>query len=439
VSSPRDLALLTQGTGFESAPHAVADNAIALRCDRCGELALELGLARCPECNETLDVVYDMEQAQAALEAVSFGDPRRPPGLWRHAELLPGTRTEPPVGSESGWTPLRPAKRLGRELGLERLYLKDDTVSRPTLSYKDRVVSLALQRAVDSGIQRVACVSTGNVGNAVASHAARRGLEAWVVYPREVERAKIGLSRRYGANVLVVDGTYDEANRACGEYAANSGTPFANITYRAFYAEGAKTLAWEIVEQLGGTPPDHIVLPVAGATLFTRVDKGLRELARLGIVEHDEVRLHAAQAAGCAPIVSAVRAGRDAIEPVRPQTLAWSLAIGAPGDGNRALRIIDRRRASAAAASEAEILEWTELLGRLEGIWSEPAGGVVVAAARQLAQEGVIGREDTVVLALTGHGSKTAPGPADEDDEPEVVACEPDAIGAAIERRAHVR
>lgn len=410
-----------------------------LQCDACSrEFQIDSELVRCPTCGESLDLIYDYEQVALALERRPLHD--RPQTLWRMIELLPTRAAAPAVGGEVGWTPLRPAPRLGRALGIERLYLKDDTVGRPTQSYKDRVVAIAIQHAVESGVRRVGCVSTGNVGNAVASLATRMGIEAWVVYPAEVEFAKIAASRAYGANVVVVEGTYDEANRMCAAYAAASGMPFVNISYRPVYAQGAKTLAFEVMEQLNWNRLDHLVLPVAGATLMTRVDRGLRELVQVGLLARDGVRLHAAQPAGSAPVAEAIRTGSSQIVPRQPDTIAHSLAIGAPADGGRAARAVTRRGGWAATATDDEVLEAMRLLGRLEGVYSEPAGGVVVAAARHLAEEGRFGPEETVVLAITGHGWKASSGasPGTDGVAPEPIACDAGALEAAIEglRRA---
>jgi threonine synthase len=362
---------------------------------------------RCPSCGKGLDVVYDYELAAARLAELEFAD--RPRNLWRLEELMPIVSAEAMnrVGQVSGCTPLIRAERLGAELGLRNLYLKDDSTNRPSLSYKDRVVGMAIARALELGAAEIGCVSTGNVGTATASLAARAGLMPYIFYPANLERAKARSCRALGAQVCELDGNYDEANLACRELAIASGIQFANITLRPFYAEGAKTLAFEIVEQLGWNGPDHIVMPAAGGTLSSRVHKGLGELEILELAQTAHIKLHIGQPVGCSPIVKAIIDESEEITPQEPETLARSLAIGAPGDGSLVLDAVRSRGGSAAAAADGEIIEAMELVASTEGVLTEPAGGTTIAATMKLAEQGVLGPDDTVVAVISGNGLKT--------------------------------
>jgi threonine synthase len=402
--------------------------ATELVCRDCG---LRLPLAdktfRCLQCGQGLDIDYDYELAAARLA-------ERPPAgrelnIWRFEELLPivDARAQARVGRNSGRTPLIHADRLGAELGLRKLYLKDDSTARPSLSYKDRVVSMAVARLLELGDEEIGCVSTGNVGTAVSSLAAKAGVTAYVFYPSNLERGKARACRALGAAVIQLDGNYDEANRACRELALETGIQFANITLRPFYAEGAKTMAFEVVEQLEWRAPDHIVIPAAGGTLSSRVHKGLGELETVGLAETAATKIHIAQAEGCSPIATAVLDGSGEISPQVPHTAAHSIAIGAPGDGPLVVDAVMSRGGSAATPNDTEIFEAIDLLGATEGILTEPAGGTTVASTMKLAADGVLGADDTVVAVISGNGYKTL----DEHPEkswPEMVACEVEAM-----------
>jgi threonine synthase len=323
------------------------------------------------------------------------------------------------------------ADRLGAELGLGNLYIKDDSTNRPSLSYKDRVVSMAVARALELGCKEIGCVSTGNVGTATASLGAKAGLKPYIFYPANLERAKARSCRALGAEVCQLDGNYDQANRACRALAEASGLQFANITLRPFYAEGAKTLAFEVVEQLGWNSPDHIVMPAAGGTLSSRVHKGLVELEEVGLAETAGTRLHIGQPAGCSPISTAITENSEEIVPQVPETLAQSLAIGAPGDGPLVVDAVRSRGGSAAAVPDGEIISAMELLAATEGVLTEPAGGTTLAATMKLAQRGLIGPEDSVVVVISGNGLKTL-SEQPVRPWPENIACDPSAMERVV-------
>jgi len=412
--------------------------ATELVCRDCGRRYPLLDTtSKCHGCGQGLDIDYDYELAKARLSEIPPGE--REINIWRFEELMPilDARAQARVGRYSGRTPLIHAERLGAELGLKNLYLKDDSTSRPSLSYKDRVVSMAVARLLELGKEEIGCVSTGNVGTAVASLAAKAGVRAYVFYPSNMERGKARACRALGAAVCQLDGNYDEANRACRELALDSGIQFANITLRPFYAEGAKTVAFEVVEQLEWEAPDHFVIPAAGGTLSSRVHKGLGELETVGLAETSRTKISVAQAAGCAPIATAVLDGSGEIKAQTPDTAAHSLAIGDPGDGPLVVDAVTSRGGSAAAVTDAEIFEALDLLGATEGVLTEPAGGTTVASTIKLANEGKLGPDDTVVAVISGNGYKTL------DEHPEKpwaegVACNLEAMTAMLaEFRQH--
>lgn len=406
--------------------------ATELVCRDCGYRTPLMDTAfKCPACGEGLDIDYDYERAKELIAERGLED--RPQNIWRFEELLPITlrRAQERVGQFAGQTPLIRADRLGAEIGLNNLYLKDDSTNRPTLSYKDRVVSQAIARMLELGKDEVGCVSTGNVGTAVAALAAKAGASAYIFYPGNMEKGKAKACRALGARVCQLDANYDQANRACRELSLESGIEFANITLRPFYAEGAKTMAFEVVEQLGWQSPDHWVIPAAGGTLSSRIHKGLNELEIVGLAETAQTKINIAQAGGCSPIVTAIREGGE-LEPQTPETAAHSLAIGAPGDGNLVLDAVRTRGGSGAGPSDAEIFEAIDLLGATEGILTEPAGGTTIAATARLAAEGKLGRDDTVVAVISGNGLKTLSEHPDKP-WPEMVACDVPTMGEMLE------
>jgi threonine synthase len=387
--------------------------------------------AFCPECGKCLDVDYDYELAASRLRELPISE--RPQNIWRLSELLPirDANAQARVGQYSGQTPLIAAERLGAELGLRKLYVKDDSTQRPSLSYKDRVVSTAIARAIELGKREIGCVSTGNVGTAVASLAAKAGLTPYVFYPNRLEQTKAKACRALGAKVCQVAGNYDEANRECRKVAAASGLEFANITLRPFYAEGAKTMAFEIVEQLGWQAPDHIVSATAGGTLSSRLHKGLVELETVGLAQTRSTKMHIAQPAGCSPIANAIGAGDAEIHPCTPETVAHSLAIGSPGDGYLVIDAVLSRHGSAGSASDEEIFAGVDLLAATEGILTEPAGGTTIAVLKKLAEAGELDPDATVVAIITGNGLKTLEDHP-EKPWPSMVACESESMLAVL-------
>ena len=385
-----------------------------LTCHLCGASYPPEALWVCSECLGPLEVTYDYPAIRAAMSRSLIES--RPRSLWRYRELLPVE--EPKTGFNSGFTPLVRATRLAKELGVSELYIKDDSVNHPTFSYKDRVVSVAATRAVELGFQVFGCASTGNLAGSVAAHAARLGLPCYVFIPNDLEPAKVLGAAIYGPHVVAVEGNYDDVNRLCTQIADRYGWGFANINLRSYYAEGAKTMGFEIAEQLGWRFPDHIVSPVAGGTLLPRIYKGLREFRDVGLVEGKLPRIHAAQPAGSAPVIKALEAGLEFPEPVKPNTIAKSLAIGNPADGFQVVKVVKETGGSGAMVSDSEILDAVTLLARTEGIFTEPAGGTTLAATRVLIKRGVIKPHESVVVCITGNGYKTAEVMFDRVDRP---------------------
>jgi threonine synthase len=358
----------------------------------------------CDRCFGPLEPTYDYRSIAASISRNAIE--ARPKNLWRYRELLP-IAGEPLTGFHSGFTPLVRADRLAARLGVERLYVKDDGVNHPTMSYKDRVVSVAATRAVELGFSTFGCASTGNLANSVSAHAARLGLECYVFIPDNLEAGKVAGSAIYHPHVLAIRGNYDDVNRLCTQIADRYHWGFANINLRSYYAEGAKTYGFEIVEQLGWRFPQHVVSPVAGGTLLPRIARSFRELRDVRLADGELPRMYAAQAEGCAPVIRALYAGLDHPEPVRPDTLAKSIAIGNPADGFQVLEVVRASGGWGAMVSDDEILDAIELLAATEGIFTEPAGGTTVAAARKLIDEGRIPRDESIVICVTGNGYKT--------------------------------
>lgn len=421
VESPRQ--------GFRQRTRSCATELVCHRCEN--RYPLESTVFSCPDCGKGLDIVYDYELAASHFK--DFPSSERPQNIWHFEELLPivDAGAQARVGRHSGYTPLIRADRLGAELGIANLYLKDDSSNRPSLSYKDRVVSMSIARLLERGKTEIGCVSTGNVGTAVASFAAKAGVDAYIVYPNRLEEMKARACMALGAKVCQVEGNYDEANRRCREVAEATGMDFANITLRPFYAEGAKTAAFEIVEQLDWSSPEHIVSPAAGGTLSSRMHKGLIELELLGLAETERTAIHIAQPSGCNPIASAILAEEAEVHPVMPETAAHSLAIGAPGDGYLVIDAVHKRGGTAAFASDPEIFAGIDLLAATEGLLTEPAGGTTIAVLEKLAAAGRFAPGDTVVALITGNGLKTL----DEHPPkqwPAKIDCELDPMLAAL-------
>jgi threonine synthase len=386
-----------------------------LRCHLCQAGYPADALWVCSKCLGPLEVTYDYPEIARTISRE--GIESRPRNLWRYRELLPIER-EPRTGLHSGFTPLVRAGRLAARLGVRELYIKDDSVNHPTCSYKDRVVSIAATRAVELGFDVLACASTGNLAGSVASHAARLGLGCYVFIPDDLETGKVAGAGVFRPHIVAVAGNYDDVNRLCTQIADKYGWGFANINLRAYYAEGAKTCGFEITEQLGWRFPRHVVSPVAGGTLLPRILKAFEELRQVGLVEGELPSIHAAQAAGCAPVVQALEAGLEFPEPVKPQTIAKSIAIGNPADGFQVLRAIRSTGGSGAMVDDDEILEGIQLLAETEGIFTEPAGGTTVAATRRLVERGAIPRDESIVVCVTGNGYKTVEALRDRGVEP---------------------
>lgn len=376
---------------------------VGLTCRECGaEYPIE-PLYVCERCFGPLEAAYDHSAVDpdGFRRAVAGG----PHSMWRYGDLLPVARI-PDVDLAPGFTPLQPAHRLGRTLGVRRLYLKNDTLN-PTWSFKDRVVGVAIAAARRFGFDVVACASTGNLANAVAAHAARAGLRAVVFIPRGLERGKVVTSRIYRATVVEVDGTYDDVNRLCAEIAEEHRWAFVNVNLRPYYAEGGKTLGFEVAEQLGWRAPDHAVVPIASGSLLVKIHKGLAELQRLGVIPSAQTHMHGAQAAGCAPVATAFASGTAVITPVKPKTIAQSLAIGSPADGRYALAVARETGGTIEAVTDAEIVEGIGLLAETEGIFTETAGGVTIGVLKRLAESGRFAPDDVIVAYVTGMGLKT--------------------------------
>ena len=375
----------------------------ALRCRECGkEYAVE-PMHVCEYCFGPLEVVYDYDEIKKKISRKKIEE--GPKSLWRYIDLLPVE--EPRVGLSAGFTPLKKAENLGKVLGLENLYIKDDSVNHPTLSFKDRVVSVAISKAVEFGFDTVACASTGNLANSVSAHAAQAGLNCFVFIPANLESQKIFGSLVFSPTVVAVEGTYDDVNRLCSEIANELWWAFVNINIRPFYAEGSKTLAFEVVEQLGWRAPDAVVAPAASGSLVTKIWKGLKELVKVGLIDGVNTRVYGAQAEGCSPIAQAWREGRDYIKPVKPNTIAKSIAIGNPADGVYALQVAKESNGGWETATDEEIIEGIKLLAETEGIFTETAGGTTIAVLKKLAQRGYLRKDEVVVVYITGNGYKT--------------------------------
>lgn len=376
----------------------------ALKCRECGRLYPQNPIYVCEWCFGPLEVVYDYEKIKKVLTKAEISS--RPKNLWRYKELLP-IDGEPSVGLNSGFTPLFEAKNLAAELGCKKIYIKDDSSNHPTLSFKDRVVAVALSKAKEFGFKTVACASTGNLANSVSSHSRTAGFRCYVFIPSDLESGKIVSSLVYGVNLVAVEGNYDDVNRLCGEIASKYGWAFVNVNMRPYYAEGSKTYGFEIAEQLGWRFPAHVIVPAASGSLLTKIYKAMKELELLGLIKKSGSRFHVAQAAGCSPIVQALNQKSDIIIPVKPNTIAKSLAIGNPADGFYALDIVRKTGGYGSAVTDGEIVEGIKLLARTEGIFTETAGGVTVAVAKKLVSTGKIPKNEEMVISITGNGLKT--------------------------------
>jgi len=385
-----------------------------LKCRECARGYPVAPLHVCEFCFGPLEVDYDYEALRGVVtrERIASG----PPSIWRYKDLLP-IEGEVAVGHHVGFTPLVRARNLGDELGVRELYVKNDAVCHPTWSFKDRVVAVALTKAKEFGFDTVACASTGNLANSVAAHAAEGRLRSYIFIPADLEQGKVLGTLIYEPVLVAVEGTYDEVNRLCSEVADKYRWAFVNINIRPYYTEGAKTYGFEIAEQLGWKLPQHIVVPTAGGTILPKVAKAFRELRDLGLVDGD-FKIYSAQAAGCAPVVHAIHKHTDLITPVKPATIAKSIAIGNPADGFYVLKAVRESGGWGEAATDAEIVDGIRLLARTEGIFTEPAGGTTVAVTKKLVEQGRIPRDESIVISVTGNGYKTLEAVLDTVEQP---------------------
>lgn len=378
--------------------------AIGLICRECGETYPSEARYSCDFCFGPLEVHYDLEAAKGVVTRASIE--AGPLSMWRYGALLPDPG-DAPVDLGAGWTPLRRATRLGELLGVRELWLKDDTRN-PTGSFKDRVVSCALSSARRLGFTTAACASTGNLATSVAAHAAFIGWPSVTIIPSDLERSKIAMTAIFGGTVLGVEGNYDDVNRLCVELVAeHPDWAFANVNLRPYYAEGSKTLAFEIAEQLGWRPPRQVVVPIASGSQFTKIAKGFHQLFELGLIDGEAPVLFGAQATGCSPIATAFADGADVVTPQRPNTIARSLAIGNPADGPYVLDEVRAGGGDIGSVSDDEILECMSLLATTEGVFAETAGGVTIASLRQMIRRGTINPDESIVAIISGHGLKT--------------------------------
>lgn len=374
-----------------------------LCCRECGREYPAEPFNVCDFCFGPLEVVYDYESIASVISRKTIAE--GPTSIWRYHPLLPVDPSHA-VDINAGFTPLIKAHNLGKSLGLEELYIKNDSVN-PSFSFKDRVVAVASTKAIEFGFDTLACASTGNLAGSVAAHAAKAGLRAFVFIPADLEQGKIVGTTVYGPTVVAVDGNYDDVNRLCSELSDNYNWAFVNMNMRPYYAEGSKTLGFEVAEQLGWKAPDNCIVPVASGSLLTKIWKGLNEMSHLGLIDEVNTHMYAAQAQGNAPVVTAYDANTFNVRPVKPDTIAKSLAIGNPADGYYALKTIEESRGGAWAVSEDEIATGIRELAEKEGIFTEPAGGVVITALKRLAESGQIKPWETTVAFITGNGYKT--------------------------------
>lgn len=390
-----------------------------LKCRECGRLYPKEAIHICEFDFGPLEAAYDYDLISKHINRGIIES--RPKTMWRYRELLP-IDGEPTVGFQVGFTPLVRADRLACHLGVDELYIKNDTVNYPTLSFKDRVVSVALSRACELGFKVVACASTGNLANSVAANAAAAGLTSYVLIPANLEKSKIVGSLVYGTQVISIEGPYDQVNRLCSEIAGKYGWGFVNVNLRPYYAEGSKSMGFEIAEQLGWKLPRHTVIPMASGSLLTKIHKAYKEFIKVGILPEQKFSVHGAQATGCSPISEAHKKRTDIVKPVpNPDTIVKSLAIGTPADGYYALRSMDQTGGCAEDCTDEEVIRGIRDLAEYAGIFAETAGGVTVACARKLIDSGKIPRHESIVLCITGHGLKTQEAIHGQCGEPRVI------------------
>jgi threonine synthase len=403
----------------------------ALKCKECGAEYEPKATHVCELCFGPLEVKYDYDLIRRTVsrETIEAG----PNSIWRYRAFLP-VETSDPIDVGTGMTPLLQANRLARRLGLKKLYIKNDAVNMPTLSFKDRVVSVALTRAKELGFTTVSCASTGNLANSTAAIAAHAGLDCCVFIPSDLEAGKVLGTVIYGPTVMAVNGNYDQVNRLCSEVANTQGWGFVNINLRPYYSEGSKTLGYEVIEQLGWQLPDHIVAPLASGSLFTKIYKGFKEFVEVGLVDEKPVRFSGAQAEGCSPIAKAFREDRDFITPEKPNTIAKSIAIGNPADGIYAVDIAKKTNGNIESVTDAEIIEGIKLLAETEGIFTETAGGTTIATLKKLVEAGKINPDEVTVVYITGNGLKTQEAVQGYVGEPLTIEPKLDSFERALER-----
>lgn len=389
-----------------------------LRCRECGREFPKEALYVCEYCFGPLEVDYDYEKIKKGLTREAIES--RPRTLWRYRELLP-IDGDPTDGLKSGFTPLIRARNLEKALGVKELYIKDDSVNHPTLSFKDRVVAVALSKAKEFGFKTVACASTGNLANSVAAQSTVAGLERFIFIPADLESGKVIGTLIYDPTLVAVEGNYDQVNRLCSEIATKYKWAFVNINIRPYYAEGSKTYGYEIVEQLGWKTPKNIIVPCAGGSLITKIWKGLKEFKNLGLIDKVDTKIHAAQATGCAPIVTAIKEDSEIIKPLKPNTIAKSLAIGNPADGLYAAATVKESGGDAEDVTDDEIVEAIKLLAVTEGIFTETAGGVTLGVTKKLIEQGKIPKDESIVVCITGNGLKTQEAVAKKIGKPIVI------------------
>ena len=389
-----------------------------LQCRECGQEYPQEPLHVCELCFGPLEIQYDYAAIRKTITRETIASRER--NLWRYRELLP-INGEPRVGLYSGCTPLVRAERLGEALGVKELYVKDDSVNHPSFSYKDRVVSVAIAKAIEFGFDTVSCASTGNLANSVAAHAAKAGLNCYVFIPDGLEQGKIIGSAIYGPKTVAIKGNYDDVNRLCSEIGDKYGWAFVNVNLRPYYSEGAKTHGFEVAEQLGWKLPKHIVVASAGGTILPKLAKGFKELVKVGLVDDTGCKIYSAQASGCAPIIQALHKGTDLVSPVKPNTIASSIAIGNPADGYYVIQAVKESGGWGESVADEEILDGIKLLARTEGIFTEPAGGTEVAVAKKLIESGRIPRDEPIVISITGNGYKTLEAVSKSVDKPYTI------------------
>jgi len=420
---------------LNTVPPATTPSASAftkLRCKECGEEYDLKALHVCEDvCFGPLEVVYDYEVLRRMVTRATIE--AGPNSIWRYRPFLP-VATDNPIDVGTGMTPLLKAERLARRLGIKDLYIKNDAVNMPTLSFKDRVVSVALTRAKELGFSTVSCASTGNLANSTAAIAAKAGLDCCVFIPSNLEAGKVLGTLIYGPTVMAVEGNYDQVNRLCSEVANTHGWGFVNINLRPYYSEGSKTLGFEVAEHLGWQLPDHIVAPLASGSLFGKIYKGFNEFVKVGLVEEKPVRFSEAQAEGCSPIAHAFKEGQDFITPVKPNTIAKSIAIGNPADGIYAVDIAKKTNGHIEAVTDAEIVEGMKLLAETEGVFTETAGGTTIAVLKKLAEAGKIDPDEITVAYITGNGLKTQEAVQGVIGEPFTIEPKLEAFERALER-----